>query len=159
MTRPEITKPPVVRTGMLIRKPAQEVFEAFVDPEVTTRFWFTQGSGRLAAGKRVQWDWEMYGISVPVTVKALEPHKRILIEWDGGGGPTTVEWTFTPCEGGTFVAIAHSGFQGSGDELVQMVADSSQGFSFVLAALKALLEHGARLNLVADRLPKDVAAR
>ena len=30
---------PVARTGMLIRRPAAEVFEAFVDPAITTRFW------------------------------------------------------------------------------------------------------------------------
>src|SRR5262245_49903579 len=125
-------------------------------PRCTTKFWFTKGSARLEPGKRVQWDWEMYGISVPVDVKAVEPNKRILIEWPGHGGPTTVEWTFTPCVQGTFVAITNSGFAGSGHELVQMTADSSQGFSLVLAGLKALLEHDIRLNLVADRYPKGI---
>ncbi len=158
MNHPQITKAPVMKTGMLIRRPVQQVFEAFVDPEVTAQFWFTKSSGRLEPGRRVQWDWEMYDISVPVTVKAIEPNKRILIEWAGRGGPTTVEWTFTPCEGGTFVGITNSGFAGSGDELVQMTADSSQGFSLVLAGLKALLEHDIRLNLVADRFPKGIEA-
>ena len=32
---------------MLIRKPVAEVFEAFVDPDITAKFWFTKGSGRL----------------------------------------------------------------------------------------------------------------
>jgi uncharacterized protein YndB with AHSA1/START domain len=155
-SNPSITRAPVVRTGMLVRRPVGDVFEAFVDPGVTTKFWFTRGSARLEPGKRVQWDWEMYGISVPVTVKALEPNERILIEWAGRGGPTTVEWTFTPCEDGTFVSITNSGFEGSGDELVQMAADSSQGFSLVLAGLKALLEHDIRLNLVADRFPRGI---
>ena len=36
----------------------------------------------------------MYGISIPVTVKSIEPCNRILIEWPGHGGPTTVEWIF-----------------------------------------------------------------
>jgi hypothetical protein len=43
---------------------------------------------------------------------------------------------------------------GSGDELVKQAADSTQGFTLVLAGLKALLEHNIRLNLVADRYPK-----
>jgi catechol 2,3-dioxygenase-like lactoylglutathione lyase family enzyme len=38
---------------MLIRKPAAEVFEAFVDPDVTTHFWFTKGSGRLEVRRRL----------------------------------------------------------------------------------------------------------
>jgi uncharacterized protein YndB with AHSA1/START domain len=74
-------------------------------------------------------------------------------------GPTTVEWTFEPqTDGTTFVRIAEAGFTGSGDELVKYVADSTQGFSLMLAGLKALLEHNVRLNLTADRYPKGVEA-
>src|SRR5262245_53002952 len=149
---------PVTKTGMLIRKPVADVFEAFANPAITTKFWFTKGSGRLEAGKQVQWDWEMYGISIPVTVKAVEPPRRIVIEWPGQNGPTTVEWTFTPCPDGTFVRITNSGFAGDGDALVRQATDSTQGFSLVLAGLKALLEHNVRLNLVADRFPKGVEA-
>jgi hypothetical protein len=39
---------------------------------------------------------------------------------------------------------------------VQYAADSTQGFSLMLAGLKAFLEHGVRLNLVGDRYPKGV---
>ena len=154
----QLTQAPVMKTAMLIRKPAAEVFEAFANPEVTTQFWFTKGSGRLEAGKQVQWEWEMYGISVPVTAKVVEPGRRIVIEWQGYKGPTTVEWTFAPQEDGTtFVSITETGFTGSGDELVQQVTGSTQGFTLVLAGLKAFLEHGVRLNLVADRYPKGIA--
>ena len=148
---------PVMKTGMLIRKPAAEVFEAFVSPEVTSRFWFTHGSGRLEAGTQVQWDWEMYGISVPVAVKAIEPGRRIVIAWPGYGGETQVEWLFeAQPDDTTFVRITESGFTGDGDTIVQHVTNSTQGFSLVLAGAKALLEHGIRLNLVADRFPKGI---
>ena len=40
---------PVAKAEMLIRKPVVEVFEAFVNPAVTTRFWFTKSSGRVEA--------------------------------------------------------------------------------------------------------------
>jgi uncharacterized protein YndB with AHSA1/START domain len=151
----QLTQAPVSKTGMLIRRPAAEVFEAFVNPEITTKFWFTHSSGRLEAGQPVQWNWEMYGVSIPVTAKALEPNQRIVIEWPGYSGLSTVEWTFAPqADGATFVSITESGFTGSGDELVKQVADSTEGFTLVLAGLKALLEHDVRLNLVADRFPK-----
>lgn len=151
----KLTQAPVMNTGMLIRRPVAEVFEAFVDPQVTTKFWFTKSSGRLEAGKQVQWDWEMYGISIPVTARVVEPGERIVIDWPGYSGRTTVEWRFEPREeGATFVSITESGFTGDGDELVKQVADSTQGFTLVLAGLKALLEHGVRLNLVADRYPE-----
>lgn len=151
----QLTHIPVMKTGMLIRKPVAEVFEAFVNPEITTQFWFTKSSGRLETGKQVQWEWEMYDVSAAVFVKAIEPNVRIVIEWPGYRGLTTVEWVFTPhTDDTTFVTITETGFRGDGDDLVQQVTASTQGFSLVLAGLKALLEHNIRLNLVADRYPK-----
>jgi uncharacterized protein YndB with AHSA1/START domain len=153
----QLTQVPVSKTGMLIRRPAAEVFEAFINPDVTTKFWFTKSSGRLEDGKQVQWEWEMYDISIPVTVKAIEPNQRIVIAWPGYTSLTTVEWTFAPQEDGTtFVRISESGFTGDGDELVKQVADSTQGFTLVLAGLKSFLEHNIQLNLVADRFPKGI---
>src|ERR1044072_4081632 len=152
-----LTKPPVTKTGMLIRRPPREVYEAFVDPAITTKFWFTKGSGRLEEGAPVQWQWEMYGISIAVTAKTLEPNRRIVLEWPGYKTPTIVEWTFQPVDDDkTFVRITESGFTGSGDELVQQVTASTQGFSLVLAGAKAWLEHGIELNLVRDRYPKGI---
>jgi uncharacterized protein YndB with AHSA1/START domain len=152
----QMTRVPSMKTGMLIRRPVSEVFDAFINPEITTKFWFTKSSGRLEAGKQVQWDWEMYGISIPVMVKALERDQRIVIEWPGYGSPTTVEWNFVACEDGTFVRITNEGFTGDGDSLVKQATDSTQGFTLVLAGLKALLEHNIRLNLVPDRYPKGI---
>ena len=151
----KITRTPTTEVGMLIRLPAAEVFEAFVDPDITTRFWFTKGSGPLEVGKQVQWDWEMYDISIGVTATAIEPGRRIEIAWPDYSGPTTVAWEFADQgDGTTFVIITERGFTGDGDELVKQVTDSTQGFTLVLAELKALLEHDVRLNVVADRYPK-----
>jgi uncharacterized protein YndB with AHSA1/START domain len=150
----QLTRVPVAKTGMLIRKPAAEVFAAFVEPKITTRFWFSKSSGRLEPGKKIRWDWEMFGAGTDVTVKALEPNRRILIEWDGYSGRTAVEWKFTPMEGGTFVTVIESGFTGEGDEVADNACVSTQGFTWTLAGLKALLEHGIELNLVRDRFPQ-----
>lgn len=76
------------KVEMLIRKPVEEVFNAFIDPAITTKFWFTKSSGRLEMGKSVRWDWEMYGVSADLYVKEIEQNKRILIQFDDD---TTVE--------------------------------------------------------------------
>lgn len=145
----------VAKAELLIRKPVAEVFEAFVDPSVTTQFWFTKSSGRLEAGKHVRWDWEMYNVGTDVDVKALEPNKRILIEWGGYGGLTPVEWVFTPYPNDTtFLSVTESGFNGTDDEIVQKALGSTQGFTLVLAGLKAWLEHKIQLNVVLDRFPE-----
>jgi uncharacterized protein YndB with AHSA1/START domain len=147
---------PVTKTGMLIRRPISDVFNAFVDPTVTTKFWFTKGSGKLEQGKVVRWEWEMYGFSIEVKVKVIEPNKRIVIEWPGNHGPTTVEWTFKSLDAGTFVDITNSGFAGSGDDMVKEALDTTGGFCWVLAGCKAYLEHKLELNLVSDRFPKEL---
>jgi uncharacterized protein YndB with AHSA1/START domain len=153
----QLTRTPTSKTGMLIRRPASEVFEAIRNPEITTQFWFTRSSGRLDLGRSVRWDWEMYGLSIDVTPKAIEPYRRIVIEWPGYSGHTTVEWTFAAQnDNTTFVSVTESGFTGTGDQLVQFVADSTQGFALVLAGLKAFLEYGVRLELVRDRYPAGI---
>ena len=151
---PTIATNVVAKAEMLIRKPVDQVFEAFADPRITTNFWFTRGSGRLEAGKHVTWDWEMYNVSVNVVVRAIEHHKRILIEWSSKGStPTTVEWRFTARAEGTYVSVTRAGFTGDPESLMEQVRNATEGFTLVLAAAKAFLEHNLRLNLIADRHP------
>ncbi len=145
---------PIATAQMLIRKPVDEVFEAFVDPAITTKFWFTKSSGPLEPGKNVRWEWEMYGASAQVKTRALEKNQRILIEWSGNGGATSVEWLFTArADNATLVSISNWGFDGTDDEKVAQAMDSKGGFTIVLAGLKAFLEHGLELQLVEDQYP------
>lgn len=142
-----LTHPPVAKATMLIRRPVAEVFNAFVDPSITTRFWFNRSSDKLAAGRVVTWFWDNYDVSADVSVKVVETNKRILIEW-----PTPVEWVFTAMTADTtFVSITASGFTGDDDARVSQALDSTEGFNLVIAACKALLEHGILLNTVSDK--------
>lgn len=145
---------PAVSTGMLIRKPVDMVFQAFADPNVTTNFWFTRSTGRLAEGATVEWFWDMYGASAVVTIEKCAPPREIVATWGDANEKTTIAWEFTDLgERGTFVAITNRGFSGTPDRALSRVADAMNGFTLVLAGLKAWLEHGIRLNLVADRFP------
>lgn len=137
--------------AMLIRRPVHEVFEAFADPTVTARFWFTKGSARLEPGARVRWTWEMYGFSTDVLVKAIEPDARILIDWDTAQTPTEVEWRFEDRDGDCWVTVVNRGF--SGDDVVATALDSTGGFNLVLAGAKIWLEHGIEPGFVVDRHP------
>jgi uncharacterized protein YndB with AHSA1/START domain len=146
------THSPIVEAQMLVRRPAAEVFNAFTDPDVTTKFWFTKSSGKLEEGKEVTWWWEMYGVSAQVLVKEITPHSRIVIEW--GEPATTVEFNFEAFTGDTtHVVIRNHGFHQTGDELIQAIKDNTGGFTTVVDGLKAWLEHGIQLNLVADKFP------
>lgn len=141
---------------MLIRKPVSQVFQAFIDPTITTNFWFTKSSGKLEIGKTVKWEWEMYGVSSDVRVKEIIPDKKILIEWDDPA--TTVDFEFTALtEETTYVVIKNYGFKETGDDLIQAIKDNTGSFTTVLDGMKVYLEHNIKLNLVADKLPKEVS--
>jgi uncharacterized protein YndB with AHSA1/START domain len=146
------------KAEMLIRRPVAEVYEAFIDPQITTKVWFTKSTGRLDEHAHVRWDWEMYDASAEVDVVELAVNERIVLEWDGYG-TTTIEWTFTARDDGTtFVSIENRGFIGAPDEVAEMAVSSTEGFAFLLAGMKALLEHGVVLGLVPDRFPDGVEA-
>jgi hypothetical protein len=104
---------PVALAEMLIRKPVAEVFEAFANPAVTARFWFTGGSGRLEPGATVRWEWAMYDFSVEVEVKAVEPGQADPGRMDGLWRPDPDRMDLhADCPMGPFVSVTNSGFRG-----------------------------------------------
>ena len=144
----------VAKAEMLIRRPVAQVFAAFVDPTITSKFWFSRGSSKLEPGATVRWDWEMYGFSVDAKVVSVEQNRRIVVEWSANDPPSTIEWLFTARpDGTTFVSVINSGFVGSLQEVAKLAVGATEGFSFLLAGAKALLEHDVRLQLVPDRFP------
>ena len=150
----ELCDTPISKAQMLVRRPVADVFEAFIDPAVTTRFWFSRSSGRLEAGRRIRWDWEMYGVSTTVDVKAIDANRRILIEWDGYTSRNTVDWVFAPRgPSETFVRVRARGFPGDGDPVVTQAVESPGVLNLVLAGLKVFLEHGVEPNRVVDHNP------
>lgn len=152
----ELTKVPSVKVGMLIRRKPAEVFRAIVDPAITTKIWYTKSSGKMTPGAELLWEWEMYGVSSQVRVGEVEENSQVRFTWSGytPDHPTTVEFRFTPMpDATTYVQVTETGFTGSGDLLVRYVADSTGGFTFLVSALKALLEHGIVLALVPDAHP------
>lgn len=141
-----------VEAQMLIRKPVAEVFEAFVNPEITTQFWFTKSTGKLEEGKSVTWEWEMYGVKSNVTVHEIIPDQSIKTEW--GDPAVQVDYEFKEMEKGTLVVIRSYGYDQTGENLLRTVNDNTGGFTTVLDGCKAYLEHGINLNLMEDKFPR-----
>jgi uncharacterized protein YndB with AHSA1/START domain len=144
-----MSSPPVARTQMLVRATVDTVFDAFTDPAITSKFWFTRASGPLRVGSEVTWHWDMYGAEARVTVERFERPRRLRIRW-----PNPVEWTFDDRgDGTTLVTIEASGFTGDAKAQMRDALDQQEGFALVLAGCKAFLERGIVLNLVADHAP------
>ncbi len=146
-------------TGMLIRRPVAAVFEALIDPDVTTKFWFTQSSGMLEAGTRVRWQWEMYAHTADVDVDVVEENERIVMRWPAyeGDAQTTVEWMFTARpDNTTFVTVTNTGFTGDQTAIARQAIGATEGFTLVLSGMKAWLEREIELNLIRDRFPERI---
>lgn len=142
----------VIETQMLIRKPVVEVFTAFIDPEITSKFWFTSSMGHLMENKNVDWYWEKYEVTISVFVEQLINNQLIQIKW---GEPTsTVDFIFEKIsENETYLRIRNYEIPLEGSELITFVIKHTNDFTMLLDGAKAYLEYGAQLNLVNDRLP------
>ena len=147
-----LTKSPSVTAQMGIRRPPPEVFAAFVDPAITTKFWIHDSTGRLEPRAKRRWTMNTDGAAADVLVTEIDPDERIAFDWGADGEYTQVEIQFLPWAAeGTHVKITETGLEGNADELAARAADSTGGFTMVLCSLKALLEHDIQLKAVTDR--------
>jgi len=136
-----------------ISRPVQEVFEAIADPAKLSGYFTTGGAkGRLETGATVTWDFHDFPGAFPVKVIEVEPNRRIVLRW-GANDPgasqeydTTVTITFEALEDGrTLVSISEEGWRETPDGL-KASYDNCQGWSQMLCALKAYVEHGINLR-------------
>jgi uncharacterized protein YndB with AHSA1/START domain len=133
----------------LVRKPAREVFAAFVEPWLLVQFWLATASGPLELGRKVHWEFMVQGAADDIEVLALEPDRRIRVRWSDG---TETEWTFTAYgDDETIVRIEQSGFTGEPHEIAAAALEATQGYAIVLCGLKVLLEGERSVRLVADK--------
>ncbi len=145
----------VVECQMLIRRPAAAVFNAMIDPAITTNFWFTKSTGKLEEAATIEWAWEMYGFTATVEVKKIVENELIAVEW--GNPKENIDFIFKPSADGnsTYVVIKNYGFAQTGDALISKIIDTTGGFTTVLDGMKAWLEHELCLNLISDKFPKE----
>ena len=141
------------KAQILVRRPPAIVFAAFVDADTMSQFWFTRRDGGLKEGENVLWyiGQNDDAPAIEVRVKQLQAPDKICIEWGQDGQYTQVLWQIEEnADGYAKLSIEESGFSGSAEEIIVKALDSTGGFNQVIVALKALLEHDASINVVAD---------
>jgi len=138
----------LAQAKMLIRHPAIDVFNAFVQPELITKFWLEGTTGPLRQGAQVEWRFMVPGATERVHVTAFDEPHRIAFTWLEGG--LDVEMKFaSEYEGITTVGVEVRGFKSDGG--MEQVVNATEGFSIVLCDLKILLEKGHSPGLVKDK--------
>ncbi len=144
------------RVAARVARPVAEVFEAVVNPSQLSRYFTTGGAkGRLETGTTVEWSFADFPGSFPVEVAEVETDRRIVLRWaaddtapsDGSAGyNTTVTMSFDPLDDGrTLVSIVEEGWHRTPTGLKASYGNC-QGWSQMLCALKAYLEHGINLR-------------
>ena len=152
------------RVAARIAKPVHEVFEAVADPQQLSHYFTTGGAqGRLETGATVTWDFHDYPGAFPVEVVKVVPEEKIVLKWAASEGEppnlpdvdarergsdyqTTVTMNFQALDDGrTLVEIDEEGWR-ENEGALKASYGNCQGWSQMLCALKAWLEHGINLR-------------
>lgn len=136
-----------------VTRPCAEVYEAVADPEQLSRYFTTGGArGRLEVGGEVTWDFADFPGRFPVKVVEADAPRRLVVEWEGeaatrADGKTTVVFEFEAIDGGarTLVTITESSWRAT-PEGERAAFGNCEGWTGMLTALKAWLEHGINLR-------------
>lgn len=136
-----------------VSRPVADVYEAVADPGQLSRYFTTGGArGRLEAGADVTWDFADFPGAFPVTVVEAQAPNRIVIEWDGaetagGRGTTRTTFEFASIDDGTrtLVTITEEAWAATAAG-AKSAFGNCEGWTGMLAALKAWVEHGINLR-------------
>ena len=140
-----------------ISKPVHEVFEAVVSPDQLSHYFTTGGAkGRIVPGATVTWDFHDFPGAFPVFVREVVADRRIVLEWEATGDTapqngdgrrlTRVTMTFAPLDDGrTLLTIEEHGWTATPEGLKASYGNC-EGWTGMLCALKAWLEHGIVLR-------------
>jgi len=158
------------RVAARIAKPVHQVFEAVADPGQLSEYFTTGGAkGRLETGATVTWDFHDFPDAFPVEVVEVVPDEKIVLRWAVSEGDppnlpevdakdakdakdrgtdyqTQVTMTFSALDDGrTLVEIAEQGWRET-EGALKASYGNCQGWTQMLCALKAWLEHGINLR-------------
>jgi uncharacterized protein YndB with AHSA1/START domain len=132
-----------VTTKIKILKPANEVFEAIVDPEKMSNYWFSSGTDRVEPGKTITWRYDEYNAEGVINVLEVEENKKIVFSWGEYGQETVVTITLKELDHtSTIIEVNESGLKEEDPEIVNQMVGQKEGWVYMLTCLKGYLENG-----------------
>ena len=130
------------KAQMGILKPANEIFDAIIDPDKMTKYFISTSTGKMESGKTLTWTWEDFEGEHEVKVGKIEKDKTVSFEWNGSGVNSVVVITLeAKGENKTLVKVTESewpaDYKGANQCMGQV-----EGWTNFLCCLKAYLEYG-----------------
>jgi uncharacterized protein YndB with AHSA1/START domain len=135
-----------IKAAIQIQKPAEEVFEAIVDPEKMKNYFISGSSGRMEAGKSLMWKFPEFDDEYEVKTGAVEKNKFISFNWQNGDKETLVEISLTPKENNSTLVNVTEGEMEYDEAGINLLKGNTEGWANFLACLKAYLEYGINLR-------------
>jgi uncharacterized protein YndB with AHSA1/START domain len=136
-----------IKTAIQIGKPAEDVFEAIVDPGKMKNYFIAEGSGRMEEGKKLQWRFPEFNEQVDVQVVQVESKEYISFQWEGAKGKKLlVEMTLLEMPDNSTLLKITEGTMPAKEEGIKWLAQNTEGWANFLASLKAYLEYDINLR-------------
>ena len=129
--------------SLQIQKPAADVFEAIVNPEIMTHYFISESSGRLQEGEEVTWKFPEFDEQFPVTDVKIETNRLVSFVWDP---ETVVKITLEELPDHSTVVWVNEGEKELNEENLKWALSNSGGWANFLACMKAYLEYGIELR-------------
>jgi uncharacterized protein YndB with AHSA1/START domain len=135
-----------IKASLQILKPANEVFQAIIDPAKMSNYFISKASGKMEEGKEIIWQFPEFEMSFPVRVDKIEIDKFISYYWRVDDIDLLVEMTLTPTKkNATIVSITEKS-RNNDEAGIKWLMGNTEGWANFLACLKAYLEYGINLR-------------
>jgi uncharacterized protein YndB with AHSA1/START domain len=135
-----------INAALQILKPIHEVFEAIVDPVKMSNYFISKSTGRMEAGKTIQWGFPEFDFEFPVKVLKVEKDSFISFNWENQDKELLVEISLekTP-DNFTVVRVIEKSMENN-EAGIKWLKGNTEGWANFLACMKAYLEYGINLR-------------
>ncbi|MCD8826300.1 SRPBCC domain-containing protein [Staphylococcus gallinarum] len=128
-----------IQTQMQINVPVHKAYEAFVNPEEISGFWFSHSSERWETGKTITLKYAEYNAELDIEIVHIEENRLIQFTW--GNHPVDIH--FEENDNGVIVTTIEQDFDKTE---VEQLLGQKEGWVYMLSCLKAYLEYNVKIR-------------
>ncbi len=135
-----------IKAAIQIQKPANEVFEAVVDPAKMSNYFISESTGRMEEGKELVWRFPEFDTDVPVRIGRVEQDHYISYYWMMNDMEHLIEITLAPFDSNSTVVTVTEKGRENNEAGIKWLKGNTEGWANFLACLKAWMEYGINLR-------------
>ena len=135
-----------ITAKLQIGKPAQEVYEAIIDPAKMSNYFISGSSGRMEEGKTLQWRFPEFDMEFPILVGKLIRDEYISYYWTVDGEELFVEMSLLAAKEDSTIVTVTEKSRDKDEAGLKWLMQNTEGWANFLACLKAWLEYGINLR-------------